>query len=76
VYERAITDEDAENLSMHFYNLPTTNLRRNQYIYLAGTNNLRIVNLLDLFSRTGFQASLTGFVYPSKLLDTCLQCLY
>ncbi|RDB27081.1 UDP-glucose:glycoprotein glucosyltransferase [Hypsizygus marmoreus] len=67
VYEGKIKEEDNEAMSTYFYNLPTTSLRRNRYIYPESTpGSLRIFNLPQLFSRTGYRVSSTGFIYPSE----------
>ncbi|KAF8069177.1 glycosyltransferase family 24 protein [Lyophyllum atratum] len=65
VYEGKITDAHNETMATFFYDQPSTGLRRNQYIYPATTpGSLRIFNLPDLFSRTGFHVAPSAFVYP------------
>ena len=54
-------------MSTYFYDLPTTQHRRNRYIYSTTTDGgLRIVNLPELFLRTGFSTSPSTFIYPRE----------
>jgi len=62
-------DEDKQTkLSTYFYDLPSTNLRRNGYTYPARTADLRVVNLQDLFSRADLKVSAGSYVYPGSHL--------
>jgi UDP-glucose:glycoprotein glucosyltransferase len=64
-------------MSNYFYDLPTTNLRRNSYIYPSSTGgNLRILNLPELFGKTHFRISPATYLYPSMFASfTCLNNL-
>ncbi|KAG5636220.1 hypothetical protein H0H81_008754 [Sphagnurus paluster] len=67
VYEGKLTDAQNETMSTFFYDQPSTGLRRNRYIYPAkAPGSLRIFNMLDLFSRTGFRSTPSTFIYPSS----------
>ncbi|KAF8164188.1 UDP-glucose:glycoprotein glucosyltransferase-domain-containing protein [Mycena galopus ATCC 62051] len=55
----------------YFYDLPTSSARRNRYIFPAsgpgaGGAELRIVNLPEVFGRTGFRVAPGTFVYPPE----------
>ncbi|KAG5641244.1 hypothetical protein DXG03_005668 [Asterophora parasitica] len=66
VYEGKLSDEHNEIMSTYFYDQPSTGLRRNPYVYPAKTpGSLRIFNLPDLFSRTGFLVEPSSYLYPS-----------
>ncbi|KAF5378749.1 hypothetical protein D9615_006978 [Tricholomella constricta] len=66
VYTGKLSDQHNETVSTYFYDQPSTGLRRNRYIYPATTaGSLRIINLPDLFSRTGFRLAPSSFLYPS-----------
>lgn len=63
-------------MSTYFYDQPTTNLRRNRYLYPTTTpGSLRIVNVLDLFSRTGLHVSPSTYIYPRMSIQATLQPL-
>jgi UDP-glucose:glycoprotein glucosyltransferase len=72
IYEGRIKDAQTESLSTYFYDQPTTDKRRNRYIYPTVAGSLKIVNMVELFARTGFEAfaSVEGralaFVYPRE----------
>ena len=72
IYEGKIKDEQAESLSTYFYDQPTTDKKRNRYIYPTATGGLKIVNMVELFARTGFEAFVavegkgSAFVYPRE----------
>jgi UDP-glucose:glycoprotein glucosyltransferase len=56
----------SETISTHFYDLPTTHIRRNRHIYPSGSaGSLRIVNFVDLFSQVGI-LSHGPFIYPPR----------
>jgi UDP-glucose:glycoprotein glucosyltransferase len=61
-----IDDESAANMSTYFYDLPSSNSRRNRHIYHEGNMNLRITNLLNTFERAGFYVYPDSYVYPCK----------
>ncbi|KAF7307809.1 hypothetical protein MKEN_01141000 [Mycena kentingensis (nom. inval.)] len=63
IYGGKITDETSGSLSTYFYDQPTTSLRRNRYIFPA-SGDVRVVNVPDLFKRTGFRTTPSTFVYP------------
>ncbi|KAJ3505081.1 hypothetical protein NLJ89_g7601 [Agrocybe chaxingu] len=65
VYEGSLSDENKpESMSNYFYDLPTTNKRRNRYIY-PSPGGLRIVNLPEVFAKSSFRASPPTYLYPS-----------
>ena len=67
VYTGVLTEEIADSVSTYFYDLLTTDIRRNRHIYPSGSAGaLRIVNLPELFSRVGI-LSHRPFIYPRKL---------
>ena len=72
IYEGAIKDEQSGSLSTYFYDQPTTDKRRSRYIYPTAAGGLKIVNMVELFANTGFEAfaSVEGkglaFVYPRE----------
>jgi hypothetical protein len=66
--EGVLTDDNTQSMSNYFYDLPTTNLRRNQHIYPSSTaGSLRLYNLPDVFARTGFSSASSTFLYPGSL---------
>lgn len=59
-----------------FYDLPTTNLRRNSYIYPSSTgSNMRIFNLPDVFGKTRFRVDPATYLYPCTLIQP-LPCTF
>ncbi|KAF8155695.1 UDP-glucose:glycoprotein glucosyltransferase-domain-containing protein [Crassisporium funariophilum] len=67
VYEGSLSDETkGETMGTYFYDLPTTSKRRNRYIFPSNVAGLRIVNLHELFDKTGFRHSLSAasYIYP------------
>ena len=66
LHEGGFTDDNAESMSNYFYDLPTTIARRNQHIFPTGAGSLRLHNLPDVFSRSGFSISSSSFLYPSS----------
>jgi hypothetical protein len=67
VYQGAITDDDADDIENHFYDLPTTMKRRNRHVPLGNGGGVRLVNLPDLHRGAGLRVSPASFIYPSKL---------
>ncbi|KAJ7136717.1 glycosyltransferase family 24 protein [Mycena epipterygia] len=65
IYGGKLSDESTEGISTYFYDLPTSSLRRNRYIFPA-SGDLRVVNVLDLFGRTGFRVTPSTFIYPPE----------
>ncbi|KAJ7264047.1 glycosyltransferase family 24 protein [Mycena haematopus] len=67
LYAGKLSDDMPEGSSMstYFYDLPTSSARRNRYIFPA-SGDLRIVDLPQLFKRTGFAVAPAGFVYPPE----------
>ncbi|KAJ7222294.1 UDP-glucose:glycoprotein glucosyltransferase-domain-containing protein [Mycena pura] len=63
IYSGKITDETKGSITTYFYDLPTTSLRRNRYIFPASAD-VRIVDVPGLFRRTGFRVTPSTFVYP------------
>ncbi|KAJ7303149.1 hypothetical protein DFH08DRAFT_977220 [Mycena albidolilacea] len=61
-YSGKISDETTDKINTCFYDLPTSTLRRNRYIFPA-PGDLRIVSLPELFSRTS-ASSPTIFIAP------------
>lgn len=74
VYTGTLADGNyGETMANWFYDLPTTNLRRNSYIYPSSTGgNLRIFNLLDVFGKTRFRASPATYLYSCMFLSLYL----
>ncbi|KAJ7785207.1 UDP-glucose:glycoprotein glucosyltransferase-domain-containing protein [Mycena maculata] len=64
VYGGKISDETT-GISTYFYDLPTSSLRRNPYIF-PPSGELKIVSVPELFARTGFRAAPATFVYPPE----------
>ncbi|KAJ7608670.1 UDP-glucose:glycoprotein glucosyltransferase-domain-containing protein [Roridomyces roridus] len=66
LYSGIITEEAAaESIATYFYDLPTTSLRRNPYIF-PKSGDIRVVDVPALFKRTGFRVAPSSFVYPSE----------
>jgi UDP-glucose:glycoprotein glucosyltransferase len=63
LYSGKISDETTAGIATYFYDLPTSSLRRNQYIFPA-SGALQVVDLPDLFRRSGFRVAPSTFVYP------------
>jgi len=59
---------ETNGISTYFYDLPTSSPRRNRYIFPA-SGDLRIVSVPELWRRTGFRVSPSGFVYPRESLS-------
>ncbi|KJA25590.1 glycosyltransferase family 24 protein [Hypholoma sublateritium FD-334 SS-4] len=78
VYTGALADGNyGETMANWFYDLPTTNLRRNSYIYPSSTGgNLRIFNLPDVFGKTRFRASPATYLYSSAEFEAISESLY
>ncbi|KAF8587209.1 glycosyltransferase family 24 protein [Ramaria rubella] len=65
IYGGKLTDD--MDTSMHFYDLPTTAVKRNRYIYpTTQAGSLKVVNMLEAFARTQLQPGLFDFVYPAS----------
>jgi hypothetical protein len=64
VYGGQLGDTEAISITNFFYDLPTSNKRRNPYIYENSKNPLRLYSLPDLFDRTPSYGKISGFVYP------------
>lgn len=62
--------EDPAALATYFYDLPSTNARRNSYIYPDPSNpsSLRIFNLVEEYSKAGFSLSAGAFAAPRESL--------
>ncbi|KAJ6586424.1 glycosyltransferase family 24 protein [Mycena vulgaris] len=65
LYGGKISDETTGSIATYFYDLPTSSLRRNRYIFPA-SGDLRVVDVPDLFRRTGFRVTPSTFVYPAE----------
>ncbi|KAF9478976.1 hypothetical protein BDN70DRAFT_807681 [Pholiota conissans] len=78
IYEGTLSDANhGESMSNWFYDLPTTNLRRNSYIYPSNTAaNLRIFNLPELFGKTRFRASPATYLYSGLDFEAVSESLY
>lgn len=67
MYSGTLSD-DSQDMSVFFYDLPTSAKRRNALIYPSNKlGDLQIVALPDLFSRTGFEAKAGSYVVPGKI---------
>ncbi|KAJ6489844.1 glycosyltransferase family 24 protein [Mycena sanguinolenta] len=77
LYAGKLSDEmpEGQSISTYFYDLPTSSARRNRYIFPA-SGDLRIVDLPQLFKRTGFRAARAGFVYPPETEQQIPMTLY
>ena len=72
IYLAEIGDANAETIDTYFYDLPTTSLRRNRYIFPSSTQagpgvtstDLRVVNVPELFKITGFGPGTGAYLYP------------
>ncbi|KAF9027018.1 hypothetical protein BDZ89DRAFT_1102004 [Hymenopellis radicata] len=67
IYEGALTDDDAKSIATYFYDLPTTQKKRNRYIIPSSTiGGLTIYSLPAVFATSGFDPSPGAFVYPPE----------
>ncbi|EEB91088.1 hypothetical protein MPER_10618, partial [Moniliophthora perniciosa FA553] len=75
LYEGHITppspDEAADpdkpfSMSYYFYDLPTTAKRRNKYIVPPSNDELKLVNLAEVFENSAFQLANGGYLYPAS----------
>ncbi|KAH9162492.1 UDP-glucose:glycoprotein glucosyltransferase-domain-containing protein [Lactarius sanguifluus] len=67
VYAGAITDNQADDIENHFYDLPTTMKRRNRHIVpLSGGGGMRVIGLPDLHKQTGLRVSPAAFIYSAS----------
>ncbi|TFK38220.1 UDP-glucose:Glyco protein glucosyltransferase-domain-containing protein [Crucibulum laeve] len=66
VYSGEIKEDSATDMENYFYNMPTTAKRRTRYIYPStGGGSLRIMNLPELFEKTGLRLSPSSYIYPA-----------
>ena len=67
MYDGILSDEDnGKDMTNYFYDLPTTNKRRNAYIYPSQLpGSLKIVNFPELLARVNVKLS-SSFLYPRK----------
>jgi UDP-glucose:glycoprotein glucosyltransferase len=65
LYSAELSEDAIASISTYFYDLPSTTSRRNRHVY--ANNDLRIVNFLDLCTKTGLQSSPESYIYPSTL---------
>ncbi|KAI9428853.1 UDP-glucose:glycoprotein glucosyltransferase-domain-containing protein [Lactarius indigo] len=65
IYAGAITDDQADDIENHFYDLPTTMKRRNRHIVPLG-GGVRVITLSDLHKQTGLRISPDAFIYPAS----------
>ncbi|EJC97612.1 uncharacterized protein FOMMEDRAFT_171561 [Fomitiporia mediterranea MF3/22] len=81
VYMAEISDENADTIDTYFYDLPSTDLRRNRYIFpstsskpgpLGSVSGLRIVNVPEMFEKSGFAPGSGAYLYPEseEVLET------
>jgi len=71
VYSGVITDDHADDIENHFYDLPTTMKRRNRHIVPVGNGGgVRVSGLPDLHRWAGLHTSPDMFVYPGKSAST------
>ncbi|KAJ6626996.1 glycosyltransferase family 24 protein [Mycena sp. CBHHK59/15] len=64
LYGGKISDETG-SIGTYFYDLPTSSLRRNRYIFPA-SGSLRVVSLPELFARSGYRTTPSTFIYPPE----------
>ena len=80
LYSNELSDDDAPRIDTYFYDRPEAHQRRNKYIFpstskvtlgapgpskpTTGSGELRIVNLPELFEKTGFAPSGVAYMYP------------
>ena len=66
-----ITDDPADDIENHFYDLPTTMKRRNRHIVPDGNGGgVRVFGLPDLHRWAGLHTSPDMFVYPGESAST------
>ncbi|EKM75357.1 hypothetical protein AGABI1DRAFT_46617 [Agaricus bisporus var. burnettii JB137-S8] len=67
VYLNIVTDETHPDISTYFYDLPTTQKRRNQYI-VPSTSKVKVVSVPEVLTKSGLDGVLEGgsWMYPSK----------
>jgi UDP-glucose:glycoprotein glucosyltransferase len=56
------------DMSVYFYDLPTTPKRRNRYLFPDETAPLRVHRLDSLFTGAGFEYPYKDLIYPGKVL--------
>lgn len=62
-YAGNLTDD--VDMSVYFYDLPTSMARRNRHLYpVSGAGGLKVANLVDVFSRVKAQPVPSDFIYP------------
>ena len=73
-----ITDDHADDIENHFYDLPTTMKRRNRHIIpvASGNGGVRVASLPDLHQWAGLNTSSDMFVYTGKCAGTSLHPCY
>jgi UDP-glucose:glycoprotein glucosyltransferase len=65
LYGGNLTDDI--DMSVYFYDLPTSVGRRNRHIYPgSGAGGLKVVNLVEVFSRVTTQPVSSDFIYPGQ----------
>ncbi|KAL5480943.1 KRE5 [Sanghuangporus weigelae] len=75
IYLAELSDANLATIDTYFYDLPSTNLRRNRYIFPSSlpksriggqTSNLRIVNVPEMFKKTGFAPRAGAYLYSDS----------
>jgi UDP-glucose:glycoprotein glucosyltransferase len=70
---KLVDPEESLDVSVYFYDLPTTVKRRNPFIYPSNQpGSLRVINLPEIFERAGIPRSTLDYVYPREF--RCLAC--
>ncbi len=67
-----ITDDHADDIENHFYDLPATMKRRNRHIVPVGNGDVRVASLPELHQWAGLHTSPDMFVYSGKCASTSL----
>ena len=72
VYSGVITDDHADDIENHFYDLPTTMKRRNRHIVPVGNGDVRVASLPELHQWAGLNTSSDMFIYSGKCASASL----
>ncbi|KAI0063832.1 hypothetical protein BV25DRAFT_1801498 [Artomyces pyxidatus] len=68
VYDGSITEETIGDISMYFYDLPTTLARRNRHIVPPSNGDgARVVNIGEVLQKADFRTSSSSFLYPESV---------
>ncbi|KAF8342557.1 UDP-glucose:glycoprotein glucosyltransferase-domain-containing protein [Cantharellus anzutake] len=65
MYMGELEDDDNRDMSVYFYDLPTTSKRRNMHVYPSTkTGSLKVFSMPELFDQVGIDRTTLDYIYP------------